>query len=187
MHRTFDEHSTRHIDDNELYTQFKYTKLEGFDYNGGDGTISRRDPTKVLFENGKYHVWYTKRQTPTKPRGPQKCTDTIPSTDWDLSDLWYATSDDGFIWEEQGVAVRVIASRKYRIAQIMEREAMNQAAAERHIDAVDLGRREFVQRFFHHDIDDPHLYHLIVNVERLGIDGAADEMITAISYACGVV
>ena len=105
MDHTFHEHSTPHINDNELYTQFKYTKLVGFDYNDGDGTISRRDPTKVLFENGKYYVWYTKRHTPTKPMGPQKCTDTIPSTDWDLSDLWYATSKDGFTWEERGVAV----------------------------------------------------------------------------------
>jgi len=52
MDRTFNMHPTPHINDNELYTQFKYTKLEGFDYGGGDGTISRRDPTKVLFENG---------------------------------------------------------------------------------------------------------------------------------------
>ena len=81
MDRTFSVHPTPHINDNELYTQFKYTKLEGFDYNGGDGTISRRDPTKVLFENGKCYVWYTKRQTPTRPMGPQKCTDTIPSFD----------------------------------------------------------------------------------------------------------
>ena len=59
MDRTFDLHPTPHINDNELYSQFKYTELDGFDYNGGDGTISRRDPTKVLFENGKYYVWYT--------------------------------------------------------------------------------------------------------------------------------
>jgi hypothetical protein len=31
--------------------------------------------------------------------------DSIPSTDWDLADIWYATSEDGFFWEEQGVAV----------------------------------------------------------------------------------
>lgn len=105
MDRTFNEHPTPHIDDNELYTQFKYTKLKGFEYNDGDGTISRRDPTKVLFENGQYYVWYTKRLTPTRPMGPEKCTDTIPSTDWDLSDLWYATSKDGFTWQERGVAV----------------------------------------------------------------------------------
>ena len=44
--------------------------------------------------------------TPTPPQGARrKCTDTIPSADWDLSDIWYATSEDGFTWKEQGVAV----------------------------------------------------------------------------------
>ncbi|NME66745.1 family 43 glycosylhydrolase [Flammeovirga aprica JL-4] len=92
-------------EENELYTQFKYTELKGFDYNGHDGTISRRDPSKVIFENGQYYVWYTKRDTPTPPKGPDLCNDTIPSRDWDLSEIWYATSKDGFTWEEKGVAV----------------------------------------------------------------------------------
>lgn len=29
----------------------------------------------------------------------------VPSTDWDLAEIWYATSKDGFRWQEQGVAV----------------------------------------------------------------------------------
>ncbi|MFD2257588.1 glycoside hydrolase family 117 protein [Luteolibacter algae] len=91
--------------DNELYSQFKYTELKGFDYNNHDGTISRRDPSKVIFANGKYYVWYTHRETETSPKGAEKSTDTIPSSDWDLSEIWYATSEDGFTWQEQGVAV----------------------------------------------------------------------------------
>ncbi|WP_152286490.1 glycoside hydrolase family 117 protein [Flavicella marina] len=90
---------------NELYTQFKYTEIKGLDYSNHDGTITRRDPSKVIFENGKYYVWYTHRQTPTSPKGAAKSNDTIPSSDWDLCDIWYATSKDGFTWEEQGVAV----------------------------------------------------------------------------------
>jgi hypothetical protein len=105
MHRSFNHYPAPRPEDNELYSQFKYTKLKGFDYHGGDGTISRRDPTKVIFENGRYYVWYTRRSTLTVPQGAEKCTDTIPSTDWDLSEIWYATSEDGFTWKEQGVAV----------------------------------------------------------------------------------
>ena len=37
--------------------------------------------------------------------GAAKANDTIPSVDWDLADIAYATSIDGFHWEEQGVAV----------------------------------------------------------------------------------
>ena len=35
----------------------------------------------------------------------KEATDVIPSSDWDLADIWYATSEDGFTWEEQGIAV----------------------------------------------------------------------------------
>lgn len=105
MHRNYDGYMANRPENNELYTQFKYTELQGFDYNDGDGTISRRDPSKIIFENGKYYVWYTYRNTDTPPKGSKSSTDTIPSADWDLSEIWYATSEDGFTWQEQGVAV----------------------------------------------------------------------------------
>lgn len=35
----------------------------------------------------------------------KEATDVIPSADWDLSDIWYATSEDGFTWKEEGIAV----------------------------------------------------------------------------------
>lgn len=106
--RNYEAYEHIRPEQNELYTQFKYTKLKGFDYNGGDGTLTRRDPSKVIFENGKYYVWYTYRNTPVKSVGmarAKEANDTIPSADWDLAEIWYATSEDGFTWEEQGVAV----------------------------------------------------------------------------------
>ncbi|MDE2954401.1 MAG: family 43 glycosylhydrolase, partial [Gemmatimonadota bacterium] len=90
---------------NELYSQFRYTELEGLDYRGGDGRLTRRDPSKVIKADGKYYVWYTRRNTDAPPQGPGRGAESIPSTDWDLSEIWYATSEDGFVWEEQGVAV----------------------------------------------------------------------------------
>ncbi|WP_084422271.1 glycoside hydrolase family 117 protein [Rubripirellula obstinata] len=105
MERNYTAYLAPRPEDNELYSLFKYTQLNGFDYNDHDGTISRRDPSKVILANGKYYVWYTHRHTPVPPQGPQKCTDTIPSSDWDLADIWYATSEDGFNWTEQGVAI----------------------------------------------------------------------------------
>ncbi|WP_298369738.1 family 43 glycosylhydrolase [uncultured Lutibacter sp.] len=106
LNRLYDAYPAPKPQENELFSQFKYTELKGFDYNNHDGTISRRDPSKVIFENGKYYVWYTYRNTPTPPRGAKECTDVIPSSDWDLAEIWYATSEDGFTWEEQGVAIK---------------------------------------------------------------------------------
>ncbi|EMI57436.1 Glycoside hydrolase, partial [Rhodopirellula sallentina SM41] len=36
MQRMFDYPAPR-VQDNELFSQFKYTRLKGFDYAGGDG------------------------------------------------------------------------------------------------------------------------------------------------------
>ncbi|MFI3247518.1 MAG: family 43 glycosylhydrolase [Rikenellaceae bacterium] len=105
MERVYDNYGASRPQLNELYTQFKYTMLEGFDYNGGNGTITRRDPTRVIKVGDTYYVWYTLRKTPGAPVGAAKANDVIPSADWDLSDIGYATSKDGFTWEEQGVAV----------------------------------------------------------------------------------
>ena len=106
MERIYDDYEAPQPQNNELFSQFKYTELKGFDYNGGDGTITRRDPSKILLHNGKYYVWYTYRNTKVPPSGAAKSNDTIPSSDWDLSEIWYATSNDGFTWEEQGVAIQ---------------------------------------------------------------------------------
>ena len=105
MQRLYDDYLAPTPEANELYSTFKFTPLKGLDYHNGDGTITRRDPSKVIRAGGKYYVWYTHRQTPTPPRGAALGTDTIPSTDWDLAEIWYATSDDGFTWQEQGVAI----------------------------------------------------------------------------------
>ena len=100
MERLYSDYLGPTPETNELYSTFKFTPLEGFDYHNGDGTISRRDPSKVIRANGKYYVWYTHRQTATPPRGAALGGDTVPSTDWDLAEIWYAISDNGFTWQE---------------------------------------------------------------------------------------
>jgi hypothetical protein len=56
---------------------------------------------------------YTYRSTATTPKGPLNATDTIPSYDWDLSDIWYSTSEDGSTWTEQGPAVERLPKPQY--------------------------------------------------------------------------
>ncbi len=78
-----------------------------------------------------------------------------------------------------GLTVRIIAEAKSRIAQVMKTEGLDEAAARRHVNAIDRGRREFVQQFFRRDLNDPHLYDLIVRTDQLGVELAAELIVTA--------
>ena len=77
------------------------------------------------------------------------------------------------------LAVRIVASEKYRIMQITAHTGVAEAAAYQSIHAQDEARRDFVQRFFHHDLTDPHLFDLVINVERCGQDGAVNLVLAA--------
>jgi hypothetical protein len=100
--------------DNEFYTLFKYSRISGI---GKDPLVSRRDPSKVVKIGGTYYVWYTRRKTAQAPVGLKNYTDEtpddIPAWDWDLADIYYATSRDGFDWKEQGIAVGRNAKGEY--------------------------------------------------------------------------
>lgn len=82
---------------------------------------------------------------------------------------------------DKGLAVRMIAPEKYRVEQIMRTEGLSRAEARRWMEDVDHGRREFVRRYFHRDIDDPHLYDLVINVEQLGPSGATEQILAAVA------
>ena len=106
--RLYDKWGIYQDSTNEFYTTFKYSKLSGI---GKEAGVTRRDPTTVLRIDGAYYVWYTRRQTEhdrdhrNKPPHREQTWDT-PVFDWDLAEIWYATSADGFNWTEQGVAVK---------------------------------------------------------------------------------
>lgn len=78
------------------------------------------------------------------------------------------------------LAVRLVASSQYRVRQIMERMKMGESDAQRYVAEVDQGRREFANRFFHHDITDPHLYDMVINVERCGQAQTVNEILAAV-------
>jgi len=102
MQRMYDVWNPHEDRGNELFSNFKYSRLEGF---SREPNVSRRDPSKVIRVKGTYYVYYTCRRTEAPPAGADKATDTVPSLDWDLAEIWYATSKDGFRWTEQGPAV----------------------------------------------------------------------------------
>jgi cytidylate kinase len=80
---------------------------------------------------------------------------------------------------ERGLSVRIIAPEKYRVRELMRCQGLDEAKARRRLIELDRGRREFVQRFFRHNVADPHLYDLVLNVERFGPEGTAEIIVGA--------
>jgi cytidylate kinase len=81
---------------------------------------------------------------------------------------------------KQVLAVRIMAPEKFRIQQIAQCKGLDEAAARRFVRETDEGRRDFVARFFHHDIAAPDLYDLILNVERFGPVGTAEQILAVV-------
>lgn len=85
---------------NEWFCEFEVFDLKGdLAYEEG---IVRRDPSAIIHENGKYYVWYTKGVGATQGFGGPPEYRVFP---WDMCDIWYATSEDGWTWKEEGPAV----------------------------------------------------------------------------------
>ncbi len=73
--------------------------------------VVRRDPSAVIKVDGLYYVWYSKSTGHSYGFGSGDTDNkTFP---WDYCDVWYATSQDGWHWEEQGVAVKRGAAGDY--------------------------------------------------------------------------
>ena len=86
---------------------------------------------------------------------------------------------------DQGLAVRIIASPKYRVARIASQFGFGEAQACQYLAEIDRGRREFVMRYFHHDINDPQWFDLVLRVDRIGLEGAAELIAETYRRCCG--
>lgn len=75
----------------------------GGDFAYEEGVI-RRDPSAVIYVDGLYHCWYTKGKGETVGFDSDDPDDKV--FPWDKTEVWHATSADGFDWKEQGPAVQ---------------------------------------------------------------------------------
>lgn len=85
----------------EWFCEFKEYDLGG-DLAYQEGVV-RRDPSAVIKIDDTYYVWYTKSTGETVGFGTDDPSKKV--FPWDLSEIWYATSQDGWTWREQGRAV----------------------------------------------------------------------------------
>jgi cytidylate kinase len=84
---------------------------------------------------------------------------------------------------DRGLSVRIIAPLKYRVQQIMERRHLGFEDARDYVVKTDAGRQECALQYFHHEIANPHLFDLVVNVEKFGPQCAA-HLITDALASC---
>ncbi|MGA8263773.1 MAG: cytidylate kinase-like family protein [Ignavibacteriaceae bacterium] len=70
--------------------------------------------------------------------------------------------------------VRLIASAEDKIMHVMEVFNFNRKEAAEYINKEDENRKEFIQAYFHKNIEDPELYHLIVNTSEMNYEQAAE-------------
>lgn len=75
---------------------------------------------------------------------------------------------------ERGLAVRIIAPEKYRIRQLISQRNCTEREAKEFMEKTDSGREQFVERYFHHDIADPHFYDFVINLKYLPREEAID-------------
>jgi len=70
--------------------------------------------------------------------------------------------------------VRLIASEEDKIMHVMEVFNFSRKKAIEYISKEDENRKEFIQTYFHKDVEDPELYHLIINTSEMSYEQAAD-------------
>ncbi len=86
---------------------------------------------------------------------------------------------------QQGLSIRLVASERFRVARVCRDHQVSDGEARRLIREWESGRREFVARFFHRDVADPHGYDMVLNVERWGNEAAADLIVAAFRQRFG--
>ena len=107
MRRLYDRWGRYGDSASEFYTTFRYSLLAGL---GPEPGVTRRDPSAVVHAHGCFHVWYTRRaggepDSGNRPRPGREQRWDVAAYDWDLAEIWHATSSDGITWNEQGRAV----------------------------------------------------------------------------------
>lgn len=81
-----------------------------------------------------------------------------------------------------GLHVRLVASRETRIARLAAEQHRSHDQVAHLLDQQDDARRRFVRANFDADIDDPHLYDLVINTDHFDADAAAALVVSAMHY-----
>ncbi len=103
----------------DWFCDFTESEIEGLEREEG---VHRRDPSSVILVDGTYYVYYSKSYGPHV--GFHSGDLSAKVFPWDYTEIWYATSKDGYKWEEQGVAVKRGEPGSYDARSVFTPEVM---------------------------------------------------------------
>lgn len=75
---------------------------------------------------------------------------------------------------DRGTAIRLVSDPDERTKRIAEGSGLTASEARRRMREIDRGRDAFVRRYYDRDASDPLHYDLVIHVDRVGLDEAAD-------------
>ena len=79
-----------------------------------------------------------------------------------------------------GFTVRVVAPLDFRVEQVILRQGVSAAKARAIIEQSDRDRKAFIETFFHHNVADPHVHDLVVNIKQLSQSDAVNLIVSAV-------
>jgi cytidylate kinase len=82
---------------------------------------------------------------------------------------------------EYAFHVRLIGSLEQRVKRMQEMEHLTSQSALELVQKEDLGRRRYLKKYFNKDIDDPLLYHLVINTDLMPCEEAAQMIAQAVA------
>jgi cytidylate kinase len=88
--------------------------------------------------------------------------------------------------EHAAIHARLVAPKPHRIEVVMRRSNLDRKGAEEAIERIDANRARYHREYYKRDWADPAGYHLVLNTEALGYEGAA-ELIVARARGLGWV
>lgn len=76
--------------------------------------------------------------------------------------------------------VRLVGSLEVRARRLAETRGMTRKSALDYIHREDVGRRRYVKKYFGEDIDNPLLYHLVLNTDLIPVEEATDTLLRVV-------
>ena len=82
----------------------------------------------------------------------------------------------------ESLRVRVVAPFEVRVARVAELQGISEAEARRRVAESDAARRAFGRRHFRCSLEDPVLYDLVINTERISLEHGAELILLAVEH-----